>query len=344
MQKILVTGGTGFIGSHTVVSLADAGYHVVIIDDLSNSNMGVLDGIEKITGTRPAFFKIDLTDPDAVKHFFEENTGFDGVIHFAAFKAVGESVLNPLKYYKNNLFSLVNLLENMRLNEIRNLVFSSSCTVYGQPDVLPVTENSAIQKAESPYGSTKIISEQIIEDAVKAGLLNAISLRYFNPIGAHPSALIGELPIGTPNNLIPVVTQTAIGKREKVIVYGDDYDTPDGSCIRDYIHVIDLAKAHVVALRRMISQNQKSEYEIFNVGTGTGYSVLEVLHTFEKVAALKLNFEIGPRRPGDITKIYADTTYANKELGWKAEENLESMIHSAWEWEKKLSINHSLSA
>jgi UDP-glucose 4-epimerase len=336
MQKILVTGGTGFIGSHTVVSLLEAGYQVTIVDNLSNSRLDVLDGIEKITGKRPEFYLLDLSDIIAVKVFFELNSDFDGVIHFAAFKAVGESVLEPLKYYKNNLGSLLNLLEFMVLKKIPNMVFSSSCTVYGQPDILPVTENSPVKKAESPYGSTKIISEQIIEDIVKTGDVKAISLRYFNPIGAHPSALIGELPLGPPNNLVPVITQTAIGKRDTVTVFGDDYDTPDGSCIRDYIHVTDLAKAHVVALKRLIDQKQKSACEVFNVGTGTGYSVLEVIKTFEHVSGQKLSYKIGPRRPGDITKIYADTTLANTELGWKAEENLESMVKSAWEWEKKM--------
>jgi UDP-glucose 4-epimerase len=336
MQKILITGGTGFIGSHTVAALCEAGYEVTIIDNLSNSFMEVLDGIEKITATRPDFHNIDLKDQEALSAFFKEHPFFNGVIHFAAYKAVGESVEQPLKYYQNNLGSLTNLIDCMNRSGVNNLVFSSSCTVYGQPDELPVTEKSPIKKAESPYGNTKVISEQIIEDVVKTGGLNAISLRYFNPIGAHPSALIGELPIGVPNNLIPVVTQTAIGIRDKITVYGEDYPTPDGSCIRDYIHVTDLARAHVVALKRLIGGNQKSNYEVFNLGTGTGYSVLEVLNTFEKVSGLKLNFEIGPRRNGDIMKIFADTTYANMELSWKAEEGLESMIRSAWAWQQKL--------
>jgi len=335
-QKILVTGGTGFIGSHTVVALFEAGYDVTITDNLSNSFIEVLDGIEKISGCKPEFYNLDLTNKDAVNSFFDTNSNFDGVIHFAAYKAVGESVDLPLKYYGNNLGSMVNLLENMGQKKIKNLVFSSSCTVYGEPDSLPVTENSPVKKAESPYGTTKIMGETILEDAVKANIVNAISLRYFNPIGAHPSALIGEIPIGVPNNLIPVVTQTAIGKRKKITVYGDDYPTPDGSCIRDYIHVTDLAKAHVIALKRMISGTQKKDYEVFNIGTGTGYSVIEVLNTFEKVSGLKLNYEIGERRKGDVIKIFADTSFANQELGWKAEENLETMVGSAWAWEQNI--------
>ena len=336
MQRILVTGGTGYIGSHTVVALIEAGFETIIIDDLSNSMIGVLDSIEKITRVRPSFHKINLTDREAVHNFFNKSLPFDGIIHFAALKAVGESVENPLKYYSNNIGSLLNLLENMESKGLENLVFSSSCTVYGQPDKLPVSEKTPFKKPESPYGNTKIISEQIIEDVTQIGKINSISLRYFNPIGAHPSALIGELPIGAPNNLVPVVTQTAMGKRKKVTVFGDDYPTPDGSCIRDYIHVTDLARAHVIALQRMLRGKQKSNYEVFNIGTGTGYSVLEVLKTFEKVSGLKLNYEIGPRRKGDVMQIYADTTFANEELGWIAKEDLKSMVGSAWAWEQNI--------
>ncbi len=336
MKKILVTGGAGYIGSHTVVALIEAGFEPVIVDDLSNSRIEVLKGIEKITGKKPDFFQINLNDKTATGHFFSEHHRFDGANHFAAYKSVGESVEEPLKYYSNNLGSLMNLLENMEKYKLGNLVFSSSCTVYGQPDQLPVTEKSPFKKAESPYGNTKIISEQIIEDLAATHKMNSISLRYFNPIGAHPSALIGELPLGQPNNLIPVVTQTAIGLREKVQVFGDDYPTPDGSCIRDYIHVTDLANAHVIALERMINGKQLSDFEAFNVGTGTGYSVLEVLKTFDRVSGVKLNYEIGKRRPGDIIEIYADTSYANEVLGWKAKEDLESMISSAWAWEQNI--------
>jgi len=336
MNKVLVTGGAGYIGSHTVVALIESGYAPVILDDLSNSRIEVMNGIEKITGKRPEFHKINLTDRTAVDVFFNTHHDFDGIIHFAAFKAVGESVEQPLKYYSNNLGSLLNILENMEIHRIKNLVFSSSCTVYGEPDQLPVTEKSPIKKAESPYGNTKIISEQIIEDQTTIKKINAISLRYFNPIGAHTSALIGELPLGPPNNLIPVVTQTAIGKREKVVVFGDDYPTPDGSCIRDYIHVTDLATAHVIALERMLNHKQISNFESFNIGTGTGYSVLEVLNTFEKISGVKLNYEIGKRRPGDVIQIFADTSYANNVLGWKAKENLETMIRSAWAWEQNI--------
>jgi len=336
MQKILVTGGAGYIGSHTVVTLIEAGFKVVILDNLSNSRIEVINGIENITGVRPVLSNIDITDKKGINDFFETDSNFDGVIHFAALKAVGESVEKPLKYYSNNLDCLLNLLECMDRKGLKNLVFSSSCTVYGQPDQLPVTERSPFKKPESPYGNTKIISEQIIEDVTKANGLNAISLRYFNPIGAHPSALIGELPLGAPNNLVPVVTQVAIGKRDKVTVFGDDYQTPDGSCIRDYLHVTDLASAHVIALKRMLNGNQKSNYEAFNIGTGKGYSVLEVLNTFEKVSGVKLNYKIGPRRNGDIVKIYADTSYANDVLGWKAKEGLESMVGSAWAWEQNI--------
>jgi UDP-glucose 4-epimerase len=279
-----------------------------------------------------------MTNASAIQDFFDKNPYFDGIIHFAALKAVGESVKQPLKYYSNNIGSLLNLLQNMERKGISNLVFSSSCTVYGEPDQLPVNERAPFKKAESPYGNTKIISEEIIEDVVKASDLKAVSLRYFNPIGAHPSALIGELPLGIPNNLVPVITQAAIGKRDKITVFGDNYPTPDGSCIRDFIHVCDLAWAHVIALQRMLNHKEKTNYEAFNIGTGIGYSVLETLKLFEKVSGKKLNYEIGPRREGDIIKIYADTSYANQELGWKAVENLESMLRSSWEWEKNIPV------
>ena len=334
--KILVTGGTGYIGSHTVVELMQAGYNVIVVDNLSNSKIEVLDGIKKITGAAPEFFQIDLSDEEATSSFFKSNKDIEAVIHFAAFKAVGESVQKPLEYYRNNLGSLINLLGSMNSIGLQNLVFSSSCTVYGQPDELPVTEKAPVKKPESPYGNTKRICEEIIEDTVKTGSVKAISLRYFNPIGAHASANIGELPIGTPNNLIPFVTQTAIGKRELLTVYGNDYPTKDGTCIRDYIHVVDLAKAHVIAVERLLKEKNKHPYEVFNLGTGNGFSVLEVINTFEKTTGVPLNYHIGARRPGDVTAVYADTSFANRELGWKAQETLESMVLSAWEWEKRL--------
>jgi len=334
--KILVTGGTGYIGSHTVVELMQAGYGVVVIDNLSNSKIEVLDGIKKITGAAPGFFQIDLSNEEAAFAFFQGNKDIQAVIHFAAFKAVGESVEKPLEYYRNNLSSLINLLVGMNSIGLQNLVFSSSCTVYGQPDELPVTEKAPIKIAESPYGNTKQICEEIIEDTVKTGSAKAISLRYFNPIGAHASANIGELPIGTPNNLVPYITQTAIGKREILTVYGNDYPTKDGTCIRDYIHVVDLAKAHVVAVERLLTGKNKHPYEVFNLGTGNGFTVLEVINTFEKATGVPLNYRIGARRAGDVTAVYADTSFANHELGWKAQETLESMVQSAWEWQKKL--------
>ncbi len=335
MSKVLVTGGTGFIGSHTVVELINGGYEVVIVDNLSNSKIGSLDGIEKITGVRPAFEQIDLRDKDKVETMLKKHNNIDAIIHFAAYKAVGESVAQPLKYYRNNLVSLINLLELMPQYSIENLVFSSSCTVYGQPEKLPVTEQAPIQVATSPYGNTKQISEEIIRDTVAASKnIKTIALRYFNPIGAHPSALIGELPVGVPNNLVPFITQTAIGIREQLSVFGDDYNTPDGSCIRDYIHVVDLAKAHVVAVRRLIENKNKANLEMFNLGTGRGVSVLELVHTFEKVTGIKLNYKIVERRPGDAEQVWADTTFANHELGWKAESTLEDTLLSAWDWEK----------
>ena len=335
-MKILVTGGTGYIGSHTVVELQQKGYEVVIIDNLSNSTKEVIYSIEKITGILPEFHEIDMCDETLTKKFFSKNKDISGVIHFAAFKAVGESMEQPLKYYHNNLSSLINLLKCMNEQKINNFVFSSSCTVYGQPDILPVKEDAPFKKAFSPYGHTKQICEEIIDRAARIYGLKAISLRYFNPIGAHESALIGELPIGIPNNLVPFITQTAIGKRDYLRVFGNDYNTTDGTCIRDYIHVVDIAKAHVIAIERMLDNSSKSTYEIFNLGTGNGFTVLEVIQAFEKVSGMKLNYKFVDRRPGDIEKVWADTTYANKELGWKAEKGLEEMVLSAWEWEKKL--------
>lgn len=334
-MKILVTGGTGYIGSHTVVELINDGFEVVIIDDLSNSQIEVLDGIEKITGKRPEFHQFDLCDREKVYAFFDSNKDIGGVIHFAASKAVGESVEKPLLYYRNNLFSLVFLLENLKRHGISNLVFSSSCTVYGQPDALPVTEQTPFKPAESPYGNTKQICEEILRDTCKVeSRLKAISLRYFNPVGAHESALIGELPIGVPNNLVPFITQTAAGIRKELLVFGDDYDTPDGSAVRDYIHVVDLAIAHVKAVRRMVEGKQKKNYEYFNLGTGRGMTVLELVRTFERVNSIKLNYRIVDRRPGDVVKIYADTSLANEELGWRAERDADDMMRSSWKWQQ----------
>ncbi len=338
-MKILVTGGVGYIGSHTVVELQKSGHEVIIVDNLSNSNIGVLDKIAEISGKKPSCEIFDLVDAQKTREFFNWNKDIEGIIHFAAFKAVGESVAKPLNYYRNNLDSLVNILENMKTHGIENLVFSSSCTVYGQPEILPVTEDAAIQKAMSPYGNTKQISEEIISDTVATGGIKAIALRYFNPIGAHESALIGELPLGVPNNLMPFITQTAIGIRPNLNVFGSDYNTPDGTAIRDYIHVVDLAKAHVVAVERMINKKSKSNFEMFNVGTGNGYSVLDVIKSFEKTTGQKLNYQIVGRRPGDVEKVYADTTFANNELGWKAKKSLDEMTLSAWNWELALAKN-----
>ncbi len=335
-MKILVTGGTGYIGSHTVVELQAKGYNVIIVDDLSNSHLSVLDQIEKISGIKPEFEQFDLADIEKTKDFFRRNSDISGIIHFAAFKAVGESVAIPLKYYQNNLFSLINILQNMKTNGIDNIVFSSSCTVYGQPDELPVAEDAPVQKSTSPYGNTKQISEDIIQDTAKVTDINAVMLRYFNPIGGHDSALIGELPLGVPNNLVPFITQTAIGIREQLSVFGSDYNTPDGTAIRDYIHVVDLAQAHVFAIDRMIHKNQKESVEIFNLGTGNGFSVLEVINSFEKVSGEKLNYKIVGRRPGDTEIVFADTKFANDELGWKAKKTLDEMMSSAWEWENAL--------
>lgn len=335
-MKILVTGGTGYIGSHTAVELLKKGYDVVIIDNLSNSHAGVIDRIEEITGKKPEFHQFDLIDREKNAAFFADHKSLDGIIHFAAFKAVGESMTEPLMYYRNNLDSLINILQGMKDNGIKNIVFSSSCTVYGQPDELPVKETSPIKEAWSPYGNTKQMAEQILRFAVEAHGLKTIALRYFNPIGAHDSALIGELPLGVPNNLVPFITQTAIGLRKSLNVFGSDYNTPDGTAIRDYIHVVDLAKAHVIAVDRMIAGKGKSDMEIFNLGTGNGFSVLEVIQSFERVSGQKLNYQIVDRRPGDIEKVWADTSFANDELGWKAEMSLDEMMASAWKWEKAL--------
>ncbi len=335
-MKILVTGGTGYIGSHTVVELLQAGFDVVVADNLINSEAAVIDSIGKIAGKVPVFVEADLSDPRQTDLLFQDHSDIEAVIHFAALKAVGDSVDRPLEYYRNNIFSLVNLLSSMKKTKARHFVFSSSCTVYGQPDILPVKEDTPRKDAESPYGNTKKIAEDILSNEVDASELNCIALRYFNPIGAHPTALIGELPLGVPDNLLPYVTQTAIGKRKKLKVFGNDYGTRDGTPIRDYIHVVDLAKAHVVALRRMMEKKQKSAWEIFNLGTGNGFTVLEVIKSFEKMSSTKLNYEIVGRRAGDIEKVWADTEYANKELGWKAERDLDEMTASAWKWELAL--------
>lgn len=334
MKSILVTGGVGFIGSHTVVELCNKGYQPIIVDNLSNSKKEVVSRIEKITQMQVHFEQVDLIDYPSTRAVFQKYD-IEGVIHFAASKAVGESVEKPLAYYENNLVSLINLLKLSAEFNVHNLIFSSSCTVYGQPDKLPVTEAFPKQPAESPYGNTKQVCEEIIEDYCKANpQFNAVSLRYFNPIGAHESGLIGELPLGVPNNLVPFITQTAASIREKLSVFGGDYNTPDGTCIRDYIHVVDLAKAHIAALEH--SESMKINYDFFNVGTGKGYSVLEAIQSFEKVSGLKLNYEIVDRRPGDIEQIYADTTKVNDILGWKAELDLDMMMLSAWKWQKSL--------
>lgn len=337
-QTILVTGGTGFIGSHTTVELIEAGYEVVIVDDLSNSKIEVLDGIEKITGVRPAFEKVDLRDKDAAEAVFKKYPKIQGIIHFAASKAVGESVQKPLLYYRNNIVSLINLLELMPQYDVKGIIFSSSCTVYGQPkpENLPVTEEAPHQKATSPYGNTKEINEQIIYDYIHSGApIKSIVLRYFNPIGAHPTALIGELPNGVPNNLIPFVTQTAIGIRKELTIFGNDYNTPDGTCIRDYIYVVDLAKAHVAAMARVLDKETDS-IEYFNIGTGNGNSTKEIVDAFEKATGVKLNWKFGPRREGDIEKIWGNVDKANNVLGWKAEAKIEDVLASAWKWQVKL--------
>lgn len=338
MKQILVTGGLGFIGSHTVVELVKAGYEPVIVDDLSNSNIKILDQLTQIIGTKPAFHQMDLCNEAAVNNLVTSMPNLQGIIHFAAFKAVGESVQQPLKYYRNNFYSLINLLEAFYTKPL-NFVFSSSCTVYGQPDRLPVTEDAPVKPAQSPYGNTKQIAEEILKDTIASGSkYKVISLRYFNPVGAHESALIGELPIGVPQNLVPFITQTAIGKREKLMVHGDTYNTPDGSAVRDYIHVVDLAKAHVTALKLMETEGFKG-YDMFNLGTGKGSSVLEVIKAFEQATGEKLNYEIGPRRDGDVEEVWGDVTKSADVLGWKAELDLNTMMASAWAWEKYISQN-----
>jgi len=334
--KILVTGGTGYIGSHTVVELQNEGYEVLLIDNLSNSTADVVNNIESISGKKPIFEKIDLCDLRELQHFFERFNDIGAVIHFAAFKAVGESVEKPLVYYRNNVIGMVNLLNEMVKGKIDNIVYSSSCTVYGDADSLPVTEESPIKKAQSPYGFTKQIGEQMLYDLSNTAEFNSIILRYFNPTGAHDSSLIGELPIGIPNNLVPYITQTAAGIREILTVNGNDYDTPDGTNIRDYIHVVDLAKAHVKALERLLHKKNKAKVEVFNLGTGKGNSVIEVIRAFEEVAGIKLNYKVGPRRTGDVVRIYSDTKKANEILGWKAKRDLKNMMLTSWKWEQYL--------
>ena len=335
-MKIVVTGGLGFIGSHTVVELQNEGYEGVIIDNLSNSSIEVMKGIVAITGKTPIYEQMDLRDKASVQNFFKKYTDVEGVIHFAASKAVGESVENPLLYYENNINTLVYILQELKDKEEANFIFSSSCTVYGQAEKMPITEDAPVQPAMSPYGNTKQIGEEIITDTAKVTKINAILLRYFNPIGAHPSAEIGELPIGVPQNLVPFITQTGYGLRKELAVYGDDYPTPDGTCIRDYIHVVDLAKAHVVALQRLLDKKNADKVEVFNLGTGKGSSVLEVIRAFEKVSAKKLPYKIVGRREGDIVTAYANTDKANKVLGWKAQSTLEEALSSAWKWEQKV--------
>lgn len=336
-MKILVTGGLGYIGSHTVVALSEAGYEVVIVDNLSNTRIEVLEGIESIIGRRPAFYELDLRNELQVVELFDKEPSIEGVIHFAASKAVGESVENPLLYYENNLSAFIYLLKQLVVKPKSHLIFSSSCTVYGQADVMPITEKAPIKVAESPYGNTKQIGEEILKDTVKVSSgLSAIALRYFNPIGAHASAKIGELPLGIPQNLVPFITQTAAGLRKELVVFGDDYPTPDGTCIRDYIHVVDLAEAHVAALTRLVKGESSSEYEVFNLGTGKGSSVLEVIESFEKVSRSKLPYRIAGRREGDVIQAFADTEKANSVLGWKSKYSLDDALASAWAWERKL--------
>jgi len=337
-MKVIVTGGTGFIGSHTVVELINAGFDPIIVDNLSNSDKSVLEGIKKITGHEVPFDEIDISDPHTCRQFFDDHRDAVGVIHFAALKAVGESVSEPLRYYKNNLFGLVNVIDSMKANDIDHHIFSSSCTVYGQPEKLPVTENSPVQMAESPYGNTKQVGEEILREDIlsRDDHATVIALRYFNPIGAHDSTEIGELPIGIPNNLMPYITQTAIGIRSQLSVFGEDYNTPDGTAIRDYIHVVDLAQAHVVALKRSLNNENTARYEVFNLGTGKGSSVLEVIRSFEKSTGQSLNYRITDRRPGDIESTYADTSLAKSQLGWETKLSLDDMTLSAWKWQQQL--------
>ncbi len=336
--KVLVTGGTGFIGSHTVVELQKEGYEVIIVDNFSNSEPFIAERISRITGINPHLEPFDLCDSARLETLFSEHRNIDAVIHFAALKAVGDSVLRPLEYYRNNLVSLINLLDSMKRHNCNSFVFSSSCTVYGQPEKLPVTEEDPVFPAISPYGNTKKISEDIIFDATSASpeILNAISLRYFNPIGAHPTALIGELPTGVPENLVPYITQTAIGLRKELNVYGNDYNTPDGTAIRDYLHVVDLARAHVVSVKRLIERNNKAPYEVFNLGTGKGVSVLEAIESFERATGIKIPYRIAPRRKGDIEKIWADPSLANRELGWRTLSSLDDAMLTAWKWEQEI--------
>jgi len=338
-MKILVTGGLGFIGSHTVVELQNEGFEVVIIDDCSNASEKVLEGVYAITGKMPLFEKIDLKDREKVSDFFKRHDDVEGVIHFAASKAVGESVEKPLLYYENNIGTLVYILKELVEKKKSSFIFSSSCTVYGQADKMPITEDAPVKPAESPYGNTKQMGEEIIRDTcLVTPNLNAIALRYFNPMGAHPSAEIGELPIGVPQNLVPFITQTGIGLRKELSVFGDDYPTEDGTCVRDYIYVVDLAKAHVQALKRLLEGKNPDNYEVFNLGTGKGSSVLEVIQSFERVSGVKLNYKIVDRRPGDIVSAYADTTKANEVLGWKSQFTLDEAMKSAWDWEKKIRV------
>jgi UDP-glucose 4-epimerase len=336
MAKILVTGGTGFIGSHTIVDLIENGYDVISIDNFARSTTIALAGIEKITGKKIKNYTVDLKNFDETRAVFQENTDIAGIIHFAAYKAVGESVEEPLRYYENNMFGLINLLKCVQEFSVPNFVFSSSCTVYGNPDVIPVTENTAIKPAESPYGATKQMGEVVIKDFSKVANTNTILLRYFNPVGAHPSCLIGELPVGKPQNLVPAITQTAIGKLPKMWVHGNDYPTKDGSCVRDYIHVSDIAHAHTLAIQYLLNGNNETKCDVFNLGTGDGVSVLEAIHTFEEVSNVKLNYEIGPRRAGDVVAIYANNDAAVTKLGWKIKYGIKEMMETAWKWELKL--------
>jgi UDP-glucose 4-epimerase len=337
MDKVLITGGTGYIGSHTVVELIEAGFEVLIVDNLSNSTTQPLDGIQRITGKRPAFVKADCSNLEQMREVFDAHPSIGSIIHFAAHKAVGESVEMPLDYYRNNILSVINLLEMLKKSGGGHFVFSSSCTVYGQPDSLPVRETSPVKPASSPYGNTKKISEEIIKDTIASfPAIKGISLRYFNPVGAHPSAQIGEYPMGKPDNLVPFITQTAAGVWEKLLIFGSDYNTPDGTAIRDYFHVVDLAKAHILALKRLIDNRNKNPYEVFNVGAGKGITVLEIVKTFEEATGVKINYELTKRRAGDIEKVWADTTLAEQELGWKTERSLGEALLSAWRWEERL--------
>ena len=342
MNKILVTGGCGYIGAHTIVDLLENGFNPISIDDNSRSTTALLTGIKEITGVAVKNYKVDLTNFDDTYAVFQENTDIKGIIHFAAYKAVGESVQKPLMYYENNLISLINVLKCAKEFKVPHFIFSSSCTVYGSPDKIPVTEESPIKPAESPYGATKQMGEEIVKDVTKTGGLQSILLRYFNPVGAHPSALIGELPVGKPENLVPAITQTAVGKIKELIVYGDDYDTRDGSCIRDYVHVCDIASAHTLALQHLIENKNVQPCEIYNLGTGNGVSVLEAIHAFEKVSSVKLNYKIGPRRPGDIVAIYANNSFAKEKLKWDPEYSLEEMMRTAWKWQLKLQADTEL--